>query len=91
MAFNKPQYIDAPGGTFNHVLGNQYNIALHPPVPFVSDNNKVSVSVNLRYHDGCQPVSTHVCLMDANVSLRYWDNGFAVESLYQHFKSQLGE
>jgi hypothetical protein len=100
MAFNKPQHIDAPGGAFNHVLGNQYNItttshatALQSSAifhPYAFDNDKVSVSVNFRYHDR-QPVSTHVFLTDAKVSLNYSDGRLDVGGLDQDLRSRLGE
>jgi len=92
------QNIKAPGGVFNHVLGNQYNIttshatALHllpSSHHLASDDDYVSVPINFSYLDGSQPATSRVVLLAAKIklgSLTWRGNDFN-----QAIRNKLGE
>jgi hypothetical protein len=99
MSFQSPQNINAPGGAFNHVLGNQYNIsttnhavALHsPPSPHVPefDSNQVSVPTELRYYHDREHATRKVVLLDAKMQQSDWNE--ETSDLNESIRIKLGE
>jgi hypothetical protein len=72
MAFQKAQNVNASGGSFTHVLGNQYNItanhttAIHSALP-VNDDGQVSVPIEFQYHG--KPAISSAVLLDVKTRL----------------------